>query len=194
VTISASSTLTVADQTPVSVSTSTVVLAASAPPMTTGGPGSPLPDGSGVYPGGRLVHPTLGTYDYPATPTETVNVLGGVIVAPIWSHAMTLGGGVDTLWPGFKRDTRVIERWVHGQTGGPIAHLLALLAMWQNPPDPSAASYVVWSPSYATTASYNVALVGVRSGGQEITIDQRLRRYGFASSPVELELRIISDA
>jgi hypothetical protein len=194
VTISASSTLMVADQTPVTVSASTVVLAASAPPMSPGGPGSPLPSGSGVYPGGRLVHPSLGTYDYPATPTETVNVLGGVIVPPIWSHAMTLGGGIDTLWPGFKRDARVIERWIHGASGGPIAHLIALLNFWQNPPDPTTPSYVVWSPSYATTASYNVAIVAVRSGGQEITIDQRLRRYGYAPSPVELELRIFGDA
>lgn len=193
-TISASTTLTVTDQTATTATGSAVVLAAAAPLGSPGGPGSPLPSGSGVYPGGRLVHPTLGTYDYAATPTETVNVLGGVIVPPVWAHAMTLGGGVDTLWPGFQRDARVVERWMHGETGGPLAHLVALLAMWQNPPDLSVGSYVVWSPTYATAASYHVAIVSVRSGGQEITIDQRLRRYGYAPSPVELEMRILGDA
>lgn len=175
--LSSSSTFDVADQATVSESLSVTV----EPPV-----------GLGTGGRGRLVHPTLGTYDYPNTPTETVNLDGDVCFPPIFASSRTFGGNVHAQWDGFAGDVVVVERWVNGETGGPIAHLRALWQMYANPPEPGDA--VIWTPNYATSKSFRVLIVGVRSGGGEYTIDRYLAGKGFAPSPVELELRVLGDA
>ena len=153
------------------------------------------PVGFGTGGKGRLVHPTLGTYDYPIAPTDTVNVDGDVCFPPSWVTAPTLAGGAVTLWEGNMRDAQVIERWAEGDVGCSVAHLRALWALFANPPDPEdlveADRFVVWTPSYANANSYKVALVAVRSGGEEYKLDRRLAEYGYAPQPVELVLRVI---
>lgn len=178
-TITASTTFDVTDQTPTTVSASTVVQAAV---------------GYGTGGRGRLVHPTLGAYDYVNAPDDVENCDGDVLIAPMWSHAMTLGGAVDALWPGYLRDAKIIERWRNGDVGCPIEHLRQLWQLFANPPDPVSGTPVVWSPNYINALSYKVALVDVRSGGQGYRLDLRLARYGYAPQPVELEMRVLGYA
>lgn len=184
--LTASSTFAVADAAIESGSAAVVILPAAA----AYNPATPPAE----RPRGRLTHPTLGVYDYAVPPTEVVNLDGAVLVSPDWAHTKTLGGGVDALWSGHLRDPRVIERWSNGDTGGPIAHFRALYAFFANPPDPATGTPVVWAPSYATTLRYNVALVGLRVGGEEMRIDLRLARNGYVPPPLELELRVIGIA
>ncbi len=178
-TLSASATFDVADQAPTDLDATVIVQPAA---------------GVGTGGRGRLVHPTLGAFDYYDAPDETVNLdRGGVIVRPLWERSRTLSGQVDALWSGFLRDARVIERWRNGDVGSPIAHLRMLQAIVANPPDPAAgvAGAVVWEPSYATGTRYAVIVADVRAGGDEYQIDWRLEGYGFAPQPVELELRVL---
>lgn len=175
-TLTANGTFNVADQTPLSASASVVVQ----PPVTVG-----------TGHGGRLVHPTLGTYDYSTSPDELVNIDGGPLYGPIWSHSATLGGGVDTVWEGSLRDTRVLERWgTIGDVGGPIALARMLWQFYANPPTPP--SYVIWAPTYATASTWNVAIVGVRVGAESYTLNQVLLARGYVPAPIELEMRVIS--
>jgi hypothetical protein len=178
-TLSASATFTVADQTPVTVAADAVVQ----PPV-----------GFGTGGRGRLVHPTLGAYDYAVTPDEVENCDGDVLIAPVWSHAMTLGGAVDALWPGYLRDALIVERWRNGDVGCPIDHLRQIWQLFANPPDPVTGTPVVWTPNYINANSYNVAIVSVRSGGSAYRLDLRLARWGYAPQPVELSLRILGYA
>lgn len=136
---------------------------------------------------GRLIHPTLGTYDYVHAPDEWTNLDGDVIISPIWANSKTLSGSSNTLWAGDIRDTIVEERWT-GQLSSSVAHLRALLAMWQNPPDP-AADYVEWWPSYANALGYKVVLIALEVGGQAITLSY-ISRQGWVAAPITLRMRI----
>lgn len=152
------------------------------------------PAGFGTGGRGRLVHPSSypSGYDYPYTPDETVNVEVVAAPPPSWAITQTLGGASEALWTGYTRGMRVIERWVAGDTGGLLTHLGALWTMFADPPDPDAAEYVTWSPNYSLSASYNVAIVAVRAGGEPgYKLLRRLAGLGYAPQPVELELAII---
>lgn len=175
-TIIASTTFSVANQASLSVNATAIVLAAA---------GDVLADR------GRLVHPTLGTYDYINTPNETLNIDGDITAPPIWTHEMTLGGDVDTNWSAFINDAKVIERWTMGDTGSTIEHLRALWLFFSNPPEDPIATPVLWYPNYANLNVYNVVLTAVRAGREGYTLDRRLLSYGYAPSPVELELRVL---
>jgi hypothetical protein len=136
---------------------------------------------------GRLVHPTLGVYDYAHAPDEWTNLDGDVIISPIWANTKTLSGASNTLWTGDIRDTVVEERWT-GRLSASMAHFRALLAMWQNPPDP-AAEYVEWWPSYTTAQGYKVLLLALEVGGQAITLNY-IARQGWVSAPITLRMRV----
>lgn len=181
--VTSDNTFDVADQTPESASITVVVQ----PPI---GFGDGEVEGLGR---GQIIHPTLGTYDYVNTPDETVNVDGNVMFGPQWAHTQTLTSGIDAFWSGNIRDAVVIERWIHGDSGPPIALLRALYSFFANPPEDPAANPVIWNPNYANTRSFEVAIVAVRSGGQEYRLDRRLLSYGLATNPVELELRVIRE-
>lgn len=151
------------------------------------------PVGVGTGGRGRLVHPTLGVYDYANTPTETVNVDGDVCFGPIWSHEQTIGGGVDTQWPGYMRDVVVVERWAQGDVGSLLSHLRQLWAFFANPP--ASGAYVLWSPNYANANTYRVAIVAVTAGGEEYKIDRWLAdKRGYTPSPVEIKMRVLGYA
>lgn len=177
--ITVSGTFSVADQAPTTVGANATVL----PPL-------------GFNAGGRgkLTHPTLGAYEYITAPTEVVNVDGDVCYPPIFAHTMTIGGAVDTVWPGFLRDARVIERWKQGEVGCPIEHLRMLWQIFVNPPDLATGVPVIWEPNYINARRYNVLITSVKAGGEEYTLDLRLARYGYAPLPVEVELRILGYA
>jgi hypothetical protein len=136
---------------------------------------------------GRLIHPTLGVYDYQHAPDEWTNLDGDVIISPIWSSSKTLSGSSNTLWMGDIRDTVIEERWT-GQLSASLAHLRALLAMWQNPPDP-AADYVEWWPSYANALGFKVLLIALEVGGQAISLNY-VARQGWVAAPITLRLKI----
>lgn len=136
---------------------------------------------------GRLIHPTLGTYDYSHMPDQWANIDGDLIVAPIWSSAKTLMGAANTLMPGHIRDVTVTERWTFAV---PIAHLRALLLFWQNPPNPDD-GFVEWWPNYTSAQGFQVAMVAMEVGGEAVTLDWVSLRHSFVISDVALRMRII---
>lgn len=146
-----------------------------------------LPVASASQGRGRLIHPSLGTYDYQHAPDEWTNLDGDVLIAPIWASSKTLSGSSNTLWMGDIRDVTVEEHWT-GQLSASLAHLRMLLAFWQNPPDPADA-YVQWYPSYANTHGYNVLLLAVEVGGQAVTLNY-ISRQGWVAAPITLRMKI----
>jgi hypothetical protein len=137
---------------------------------------------------GRLVHPTLGTYDYAYMPDEWVNVDSDVIIPPIGANARTLDGAANTLWQGHIRDVEVEERWTFAVS---IAHLRSIAAMWQNPPDPDD-GYVQWYPNYANGNGYSVLLLDLSAGGQGIKLNWISRRHSFLIEDMALRMRIVA--
>jgi hypothetical protein len=136
---------------------------------------------------GRLIHPSLGTYDYIRGPDEWQNIDGSPVIAPIWGSQKTLLGASNTLFSGDLRDVIVEERWTQS-VAGEIAHFRMLLAMWTNPPDPAVA-YVQWYPTYTSTQGFNVVMLGLTLGGREITITS-LSHQGWVRGPLVLRMRI----
>lgn len=140
---------------------------------------------------GRLIHPTLGTYDYARGPDEWQNLDGDVVIAPIWASEMTLDGAANTLWPGALRDVIVEERWIQ-PVAGEIELARMLMSMWTNPVDPADGA-IEWWPSYATTLGYQVALLDLRVGAKEITLTPLLKQ-GWVRGPITLRMRILGRA
>lgn len=137
---------------------------------------------------GRLIHPTLGTYDYEKCPDAWSNVDGDVIIAPIWGGAKTLQGTANTLFQGHIRDTVIEERWIGDDASMSIAMLRALLLFWQNPPNPANA-YVQWYPNYTNAYGYNVILLAVDVNGAGVNLDY-ITRLGYVTGDVVLRLKV----
>lgn len=136
---------------------------------------------------GRLVHPTLGTYDYPYAPDEWSNMDGDAIIAPIWASTKTLDGSANTLFAGSLRDVVVEERWT-GDLSAPMAMVRMLAAFWQNPPDP-ATDYVRWYPSYANSLGFKVIILDLQVDGQGFNLDF-VSRQGWVAGGVVLRMRL----
>ncbi len=136
---------------------------------------------------GRLVHPTLGTYDYGYAPDEWEGLDQDVLIAPVWASSRTLEGAANTLWPGHIKDVECTERWT-SQLSMSMEQLRMLLSMWLNPPAPP--SYVTWYPSYTTALGFKVILLGVTSGGSVLTLDA-ITRQGWAAGTIEQRLRVV---
>lgn len=136
---------------------------------------------------GRLVHPTLGTYDYAYMPDQWMNVDGDVIIAPIWASSRTLDGAANTLWQGNIRDVEVEERWTFAVS---IAHVRSIVAFWQNPPDPDN-GYVAWYPNYANGLGFDVIMSAVTVGGEGVTLNYISRRHSFVIEDMALRMRIV---
>ena len=140
---------------------------------------------------GRLVHPTLGTYDYARGPDEWTNMDTDAIIAPIWASTKTMGGAANVLWPGYLRDVEVEERWVQS-VAAELEHLRMLLQFWMNPPDP-ADGFVEWYPTYHNALGFQVAMVSLTAGGQAVTL-HALSKRGWVRGPIVLRMRIIGRA
>lgn len=140
---------------------------------------------------GRIIHPTLGTYDYPFSPDEWVNLDSDVIIPPVWQSSKTLGGGINTLWAGKVQDVICIERWTSA-ISMPLAMLRQLINLWVTPPDPSA-DYVLWYPSYSTALGFKVVITSLTVGGQEVTLNF-VSRQAQVAGVVELKMRIVGYA
>jgi hypothetical protein len=156
-----------------------------------------FPSGSGP---GRLVHPTLGTYDYLQPPDEWVNLTGDVIIPPTWSDSLTLTGDSNSLWAGNIRDVTVEERWLAaGGLAMYTAQLAMFLSMFQTPVDPATGA-VLWYPNYATTLGYKVAILdcsvagsgggGGRSVSGGVSLDV-FSKGGFVTGAVSLTMKIL---
>jgi hypothetical protein len=150
---------------------------------------------SGVGSGpGRLIHPDLGTYDYPRSPDQWVNVDGDVIIPPVWASAKTLKGASNTLFQGDIRDVLIEEHWVQ-TLAMDLAQARMLIAMWQNPPDP-ADGFVEWYPSYANDLGFQVVMLDLsigQAGGQTFTPLVK-NGSGYVRGPVKLKMRIVDRA
>ena len=68
-----------------------------------------------------------------------------------------------------------------------------LVAMWQNPPDPSVAT-VQWWPSYSNELGFNVVILSLRVGpGEGINLDPLVKNgNGYVRGPVILRMRVVS--
>jgi hypothetical protein len=146
---------------------------------------------------GRLVHPSLGMYEYEVKPDEWVNIDADAIVPPVWASSRTLTGAANVLWPGNLRDVVVEERWKgEGGISMPIEQLRMLLSFWTTQPDPEEA-YVEWYPTYITRVSFKVLLIGLTAGGQNIVLDDVVNYRdlrgpdGWVTAPVVLQLRLV---
>jgi hypothetical protein len=137
---------------------------------------------------GRLIHPTLGTYDYIHKPKEWDNIDADIVVPPVWASSKTLSGGSNTLWQGHIRDVECVERWT-GELTASLAHFRMLLSFWQTPPDPND-GYVQWWPNYTSTLGFKVILSSLSVGGQAVSLNL-LSRQGWLNEEVELRLRIV---
>lgn len=141
---------------------------------------------------GRLIHPTLGTYDYARGPDQWMNVDGDAIIQPVWASTKTLRGAANTLFQGDLRDVIAEERWTQG-IAMDLDQARMLVAMWQNPPDPSVAT-VQWWPSYSNELGFNVVILSLRVGpGEGINLDPLVKNgNGYVRGPVILRMRVVS--
>lgn len=183
-TLTSTTTITVGDAPTVTASTPLLITA----PLV-------APSGSG-----RLIHPTIGTYDYALTPTQWANMVGDAVIPPIWSAQMTLASDVNTLWAGNIKDVVVVEEWdADGGLSMPLSQLAVLLAMWQNPPDPDV-GYVQWYPNYINSNGYNVIIEAIKventggggSSGDGVYLDTFARTVGMVAGAVSMSLRLVS--
>jgi hypothetical protein len=150
-----------------------------------------LPLGSSAAGTGRLVHPTLGTLDYPYSPDQWEGFDTDLIVPPIWASTTTLTGAANTLWGGSIQDVQPVEHW-NSDISMPMEFVRMLVNFWMNPPAPED-SYVVWSPSYANDLSYNVILTSVGSAGGELSLNY-VSRKGWLQGELVLKMRVVSRA
>lgn len=137
---------------------------------------------------GRLIHPTLGTYDYQTCPDEWSNVDGDVIIPPIWSSSKTLNGASNTLFAGNIRDVVVEERWLEDSSVS-MDQVRMLASFWQNPPDP-AEEHVEWYPNYTNEHGYKVILLALDLNGQGLNFDY-VARQGYARGMLALRMRVV---
>ena len=137
---------------------------------------------------GRLVHPTLGTFDYAFAPDRWTNLRGDVVVPPIWAMAATLSGASSTLWPGSIQDVVIEESWTDGYAMD-SDQLDILLAIFQAPPDPADGYVELW-PSYTSDLGFYVAFIGLEVGGQNLTLTPMVR-VGVVEGPVTARFRVI---
>jgi hypothetical protein len=147
---------------------------------------------------GRIVHPTLGAFDYEVKPDEWVNIDADAIIPPVWSSSRTLTSAANVLWAGVLRDVVVEERWkAVGGLAMPVTQFRMLLAIWTTPVDPDV-GYVQWYPNYITGVGFKVLPVNLSAGGQGIALDD-VTNYkddegepiGWVTSPVTLTLKLV---
>ena len=143
---------------------------------------------SAVGPGtGKMVHPTLGTLNYPYSPDKWTNIDTDLIVPPIWASTQTLDGGASTLWAGNIKDIVVTESWTN-ELSVPVAFLRALMNFWMNPPAPEV-GFIEWYPSYTNELGFKVMITNVTCGGKEITMDF-ISRKGWVAGGMEITLKV----
>jgi hypothetical protein len=150
----------------------------------------PIIAASGVYQGtGRLIHPTLGTYDYARAPNNWSGIDGDIMIPPIWSSTKTLLGSANTLFAGDIRDVTAEETWAESGVAMEAAMARMLISFWMNPPDPSV-GYVQWWPSYTSELGFEVILLELTIKGKAITFDS-VSHNGWVRGPVNLKLKIV---
>jgi hypothetical protein len=146
---------------------------------------------------GRLVHPSLGRYDYEVKPDQWTNIDADAIISPVWASSRTLTGAANVLWPGNLRDVVVEERWTApGGISMPIEQLRMLLSFWTTQHDPEEA-YVEWYPTYITRVAFKALIVNLTAGSQGIALDDVVNYRdlrgpdGWVTAPVVLTLRLV---
>ena len=147
---------------------------------------------------GRIIHPTLGAFDYEVKPDEWVNIDADAIIPPVWASSRTLTSAANVLWDGHLRDVVVEERWkALGGLAMPITQLRMLLAIWTMPIDPDV-GYVHWFPNYITAVGFKVLPINLSAGGQGIALDDVINYkdeygepIGWVTSPVTFQLKLV---
>lgn len=143
---------------------------------------------------GRLIHPTLGTLDYPNAPDEWRNIDGDVIIAPIWTNAKTLLGSSNALWQGNIRDVEVEERWNYSMNVQ-AAFFRQIVSFWVNAPDPDTDAPVQWWPNYISPLGFQVAIKDIAIGDQGkqtgVVLDPLLPLRGWVSGKIIVTMQIL---
>lgn len=137
---------------------------------------------------GRLIHPTLGTFDYYYKPDEWTELYGDLIAPPKIATSAALLGSVTTVWPGDIRDLQPEERWTTG-VASKIDQFAMFVAMWTTPPGPTVEP-VQWWPSYQTNLGYKVLILDVSVAGKGLTFDF-LTRKDFLRGEVIIKFQIL---
>ncbi len=178
-TLTASSTIAIGESTPEQESVTITVLPLAAP-------------GEGR---GRLIHPTLGTFDYEFPPDRWSGLRTDLVVPPVWAVTPTLGGAFLAQWDGSIEDVEVLEQWEDG-ISMKAGDLDTLLSFWQSPPDPSLgvpSGYVQWWPSYATDLGFYVAILEVAAGsGAGVETTKFGLDEGWVEGSTTLRMRIVA--
>lgn len=147
---------------------------------------------------GRIIHPTIGAFDYETKPDEWMNIDTDVIIPPVWASTRTMTGAANVLWNGDIRDVVVEERWkALGGLAMPISQLRMLLMIWTNPIDP-AEDYVRWYPNYISPLGFQVLPISVQVGGQGVTFDDVINYKdaegdpdGWVTNPVTFQMKLV---
>lgn len=147
---------------------------------------------------GRIIHPTLGSFDYEVKPDEWVNIDADAVIAPIWASSRTLTSAANVLWEGHLRDVTVEERWkALGGLAMPMTQMRMLMAIWTTPIDPDV-GYVLWYPNYITEVGFKVLPVNLSAGGQGIVFDDVVNYkdeddepIGWITAPVTFTLKLV---
>lgn len=147
---------------------------------------------------GRLIHPTLGAFDYEYKPDEWVNIDADAIIPPVWASTRTMTSAANVLWDGNIRDVVVEERWKSlGGLAMPITQLRMMMAIWTTPVDPDI-GYVTWYPNYISAHGFKVLPVNLSVGGTGIALDDVInykdedgQPIGWVTSPVTFTLKLV---
>jgi hypothetical protein len=147
---------------------------------------------------GRIVHPTLGPFDYEVKPDEWVNIDADAVIPPVWSSSRTLTSAANVLWAGHIRDVVVEERWkALGGLAMPITQFRMLLAIWTTPIDPDV-GYVQWFPNYISGFGFSVLPLMLSMGGSQVVFDDVVNYkdeygepIGWVTNPVTFVLKLV---
>jgi len=142
---------------------------------------------------GRLIHPTLGTFDYAYMPEQWVNMDGNALIIPKWQNTQTLDSGQNTLWSGNIKDVECKEIWTApGGLAMPMSQLRVLISFFQNPPDPTV-DYIQWWPSYVTGNGFDVVIKSMQVGSSGFTFSD-VSLQGWIDLPVTMVYQIVGPA
>jgi len=143
---------------------------------------------------GRLIHPTLGTFDYDYLPEQWINMDGEAIIVPDWQNTKTLSSGQNTLWAGNIKDVECKEIWTApGGLAMSMSQLRVLISFFQNPPDPTV-DYIQWWPSYVTANGFDVVIKDMQVGGQRGFMFTDISLQGWIDLPVTMVYQIVGPA
>jgi hypothetical protein len=142
-----------------------------------------------------LVYPNtaFAPIKYSHNPTKTVNFdTSPVDKKPTAIGLPTITDNRITSWPGYAKDGSITEIWEGSDkiASMDLGFFRQLVNYYQNPP---ASGFIVWEPKDRTTATYNILIESLTSGGSELTYDYLSTLALYMLGAVVLKFKIISE-